>query len=761
MTMNTNQVIRHVLPGIRPEPLASYLAGLGLIRVLGDQADPAATAAWTPDGLALTATVPDIAAWLADAYVPAPVVSPWTNGSGFGPRDKESRRVLDVLREHPAPRLAPFRDAIRVGEDVVRRARAEGWIAEAASGGDKGRVVQEFRNRCPDALLPWIDATVVLAGENMFFPPLLGTGGNDGRLDFSTNFHQRLLEVVGVPDGERKRSIARARDLLDGTEIEQLAMAAVGQFDPGSAGGPGSSWFGAADSLVNPWAYILLVEGALLFAAAAARRNQHYRQGYERAAIPFTVDGSPDGTDSGAAGEESRGEVWAPVWTAEFTLPEIRQLFAEARASWRGRPARRAVDFYAATRSLGVSRGIGQFTRYGLRRRNGLAFAAVPLDRITVHEKPEVCLSAGLEEWVARVGVGDKSSPIGEAVRRFESAHLTYARDGGPIQLGRMLATITTLEQAVGRSGRARENTYVRRPPRAQEFLAFLTAGHSSAELRIAVGLASCATLPGADPARAPSRTMRQILLPVDPPAPGERNRTGGRWRSAPVVPGFGFRSLPDVLADVLAWRSRTAAVEQDHQQRFRGVPAFRRGVPVPAADLHAFVSGLLDETALDMWLRACLALDRYPAKWNWPISEPFVPMATLGLLHPLAMGLASGAAGKPHRAMSAEAPGQSASREPGDEPKLALRPDWAGRLTAGQVRPVHEEAVARLRQAGWEAVPAAPCTMADGALIAAALVPRCRGANSILRRLAFPLGQSEEPARSGSTEPADPEEQS
>ena len=37
--------------GLRPEPLASYLAGLGLIRVLGDQADPAATAAWTPDGL--------------------------------------------------------------------------------------------------------------------------------------------------------------------------------------------------------------------------------------------------------------------------------------------------------------------------------------------------------------------------------------------------------------------------------------------------------------------------------------------------------------------------------------------------------------------------------------------------------------------------------------------------------------------------------------------------------------------------------------
>ena len=53
----TSPLTRHVLPGLRPEPLASYLAGLGLIRVIGEQADPAATAAWTPDGLAITTTV--------------------------------------------------------------------------------------------------------------------------------------------------------------------------------------------------------------------------------------------------------------------------------------------------------------------------------------------------------------------------------------------------------------------------------------------------------------------------------------------------------------------------------------------------------------------------------------------------------------------------------------------------------------------------------------------------------------------------------
>jgi CRISPR-associated protein Csx17 len=394
--MTSPTLTRHVLSGLRPEPLASYLAGLGLIRVIGEQADPAATAAWTPAGLVISTTMPDIAAWLAEEYVPTPVLSPWNNGSGFGSKDKEPLRALTALREHPSPRLTPFQDAIQVAQQVVSKARTAGWITDAGGGGDKGRVVQEFRNRCPDALLPWIDAAVVLAGKDTFFPPLLGTGGNDGRLDFSTNFHQRLLDVIGTSERHRVRSVAIARDLLADAESEQLADAAIGQFDPGSAGGPGSSRFGAAVSLVNPWGYVLFVEGALLFAASAVRRNQ-YAVG--RAAMPFTVQGSPDGSASGAAGEESRGEVWAPVWAREFTLAEIKQVFAEARASWRGRPARRAVDFYAATRTLGVARGVSEFTRYGLQRRNGLAFAAIPLARVDVRQRPEVRLAAEVEDW--------------------------------------------------------------------------------------------------------------------------------------------------------------------------------------------------------------------------------------------------------------------------------------------------------------------------------------------------------------------------
>ena len=430
--------------------------------------------------------------------------------------------------------------------------------------------------------------------------------------------------------------------------------------------------------------------------------------------------------------ETSRGEVWAPVWNRPCTIMEIRQLFGEARASWQGKPAQHAVDFYAATRTLGVARGLSGFVRYGLQQRNGLAFVAVPVATVEVRSKPEVRLAARVEDWVSWLRRPDTSSAVGAAARRFDAAHLAYARDGGPRALADLLAALTGLEQAVGRSGRARQEVPVRRPPPAGAFLAEF-ARVECAELRVAVGIASCTTRPGAG---TPARSMRQILLPVDP---GDSVQQAGQWRGTPMVPGFGPRPLREVLSDVLVWRSRTAADEKDgprprlpsaagqttaegsDNRRFRGVPTFRWGVPVPTADLHAFALGLLDEGELDLWLRASLALDWSGTRGPWTEQpDQVIPVPTLGLLQPLARGMPTA--------------GDSA-----DSTALALGPGWASRLAAGQIRPVHEAAVARLRQAGWQAVPYQPVLPTEpqvtGPDIAAALVPRCREPQQILRR--------------------------
>ena len=293
-----------------------------------------------------------------------------------------------------------------------------------------------------------------------------------------------------------------------------------------------------------------------------------------------------------------------------------------------------------------------------------------------------------------------------------------------------MLAELTSLEQAVGRSGRMKERVPVRGAPAARDFLAEFTKAGESRELRIAVGVASCATRPGTG---MPVRSMRHILLPVDPGGPGQR---AGRWRSASLVPGFGLRPLPQVLADVLVWRSRTAADEEDSQQ-FRGVPGFRLGVPVPAADLHAFALGLLDEADLDLWLRACLALDWRGLRPPWPgQAEQVPPVPNAGL----APALGSRARSGRQRARGAET-GAGA----GLGGAAGRRRIWAS---------VHAEAAARLRQAGWQAAPFQSPPGVTGAVIAAALVPRCRDPRSVTRCLVVRLrGES---ANGTKTENAD-----
>jgi hypothetical protein len=185
------------------------------------------------------------------------------------------------------------------------------------------------------------------------------------------------------------------------------------------------------------------------------------------------------------------------------------------------------------------------------------------------------------------------------------------------------------------------------------------------------------------------------------------------------------------VLADVLVWRSRTAPGERD-ATKFRGVPTFRMGIPVPAADLHALAADELDPKALDQLLRACLALNWRGVRHAWTATKPDIPVTTLGLLHPMAGGVRPGSNGGPS--------------DDADEPIPALAPDWASRLIAGQIHHVHDEAAARLLQVGWAAVTAPPAASAgDGARIAAALVPRCLHPRAVLSTIAINIKTPEE----------------
>ena len=171
-------------------------------------------------------------------------------------------------------RLAAYRESLQITKTLVKKMGLE----EAPSKEEKEVLIQAVRNSLPDSAIDWLDASVILTTEKAKFPPLLGTGGNDGNLDFSSNFMQRLADVFEFNDGNGNLK-GRSSSWLDGALFSEISDGlvngiSIGQFYPGAVGGPNSAPGFASDSPVNPWDYILMIEGALSFASATVKRLQ-------------------------------------------------------------------------------------------------------------------------------------------------------------------------------------------------------------------------------------------------------------------------------------------------------------------------------------------------------------------------------------------------------------------------------------------------------------------------------------------------------
>jgi len=203
--------------------------------------------------------------------------------------------------------------------------------------------------------------------------------------------------ATGEPTAESARWLRAA---LFGSAAPGLAIRApVGQFFPGAAGGANATSGFDAPSAVNPWDFILMIEGALLFAAASVKRMESSDDG--ALVYPFCVRQAGVGYASAAETDEveARCEMWLPLWDKPTTLAELRAIFSEGRAQVRGRNARRGVDFAQAAVTLGVDRGIAAFQRYGFQVRNGLAYFATPLERVIVRRNARVDLLADIEQF--------------------------------------------------------------------------------------------------------------------------------------------------------------------------------------------------------------------------------------------------------------------------------------------------------------------------------------------------------------------------
>jgi CRISPR-associated protein Csx17 len=110
----------HHLDGCAPTPLAHYLKALGILRLVAEQADPAARGWWEGDRfrLATTLDAPQLVGFFRDRFAPTPIISPWNKGSGFFAAKDPG---LDPIERSGAKRF----EAVRIGIGAARALLAD------------------------------------------------------------------------------------------------------------------------------------------------------------------------------------------------------------------------------------------------------------------------------------------------------------------------------------------------------------------------------------------------------------------------------------------------------------------------------------------------------------------------------------------------------------------------------------------------------------------------------------------------------------
>jgi len=390
-----------VLAGCTPVPLVGYLKALGVLRLVAEQADPDARGYWENEQFVLQSRLDEVGLrrFFLEEYEATPVIAPWNGGSGFYPKDNKSG--IKPIESGNAKRFHGLSRAIAVAKTSLGQLGLE----ERPAGDSKQELLALLRASLDDAAVAWLDAAILLTESGPKYPPLLGTGGNDGRLDFTNNFMQHLVALFDPDSGQASATNeALLQESLYGEATPGMSSAKIGQFAPSDAGGVNQTSGFEARSLVNSWDFVLMLEGAVLFAASATRRLESGSAG--ALSYPFTVHLAAGGSGAAALSDEgaARAEIWMPLWSKPVGFRELEALLSEGRVTLGRQAARDGLDFSRAVARLGVDRGIDAFQRYAFLMRSGKAYFATPLNRVTVTRNPAADLIDELDErhWLSR-----------------------------------------------------------------------------------------------------------------------------------------------------------------------------------------------------------------------------------------------------------------------------------------------------------------------------------------------------------------------
>ena len=498
----------------------------------------------------------------------------------------------------------------------------------------KDSLVTICRNRLSDRTVEWIDAAVGIGADGkLAHPPILGTGGNEGRLDYGNAFMQAIATLFpgGCPSSD-------AEDLLNNAlfamRTSHLVVASTGQHDPGRAGGfnqgPGVE---TKDIPTNPWDFVLAMEGVIVWSGSVTRRQVASLRIVDRPVArgtmtsPFTVRARVVGAGSSTGADEAlaRAEIWAPLWNRPTSYPELRRFLSEGRADVGRRPARDSIEFAEAVTSLGIDRGVTEFVRYNQLKRRGESYITLPMGRFPVRARHESDLARQLDPILGRL---DRF--LREFLRRFTKVPASLANPRRRIDaavyemlLSGGAAMVKTLVIEIGRLEHLLAQRDPNQKPQPSAPLTGLgpawivAADDGSLEVRIAAALASIRSTGKVGPIRA-------NLAPVAPEKPWD-------WGGADSQRAWAGESLAARLAGVLTRRMMDASrLHADHNPTYGALPLHEQ-------DIAAFLAGETDDRVVEdllfgfTWLRwgepsMPEILRQVKARWVSPLRPHTVP---------------------------------------------------------------------------------------------------------------------------------------
>ena len=346
-------------PGLIAGDPQSHLAAIGLLALLAEQRPELdARLAWVHsdtgklcaaldiDGARLWATssqrwagtarqgltaadavADEIVAWLLHDYRPTPALNAWNGGSGLGlgytpaGQQKASTRTVPALDAVAGlgARTTSWADTLTVARDLAAAARAQGWT--------KPELITACHNRFPDPR--WVAACWTLrsvatrplnstsTANVVVADRLMGTGGNIGSADLGAITARRVLDIA-----TDTRSENWLIDTLTGDTGTPLIEDTAGHL--------------AFPGLVNPWRWLLAVEGLIAVASIGA-----WMPGtHTRLSRCLTTGSLPDRHHQDVDVDYT---MWLPVWDGWRSWTTIRHSLA-GWLRWRGHDAHTTAD---------------------------------------------------------------------------------------------------------------------------------------------------------------------------------------------------------------------------------------------------------------------------------------------------------------------------------------------------------------------------------------------------------------------------------